>query len=285
MNCAFNSSPHTFNFKLHLLMPDCRKTPEEVKKLDEEDRYTYRMGSSDGTIAYHFTLGGVSAQNRTLRCLLDGVPHARYQVPLCCPICRAGLGMFIYAKTGNKELSENQQRKNRNTMLFGSSHMKKTHPVLVSKPVSAMEAFEQNVTAMTQVSAKQFRAGPSAASLRATAAGQPQLSPTSAGVKRKPEQDISTDRLLKRPAVPIQVDRCQTMTPKCAGLVITKAKCQQKASVSSSAVVRPKSRKKPAKPRTNDYYVDEDGQVNYDKPEGWHPDDEEESNYGESEED
>ena len=270
-------------------MPDHRKTPEEVKKLDEEDRYTHRMGSSDGTIAYHFTCGGVSAQNRALHCLLNGVPHVRYQVPLCCPICKAGLGMFIYAKAGNKELSENQQRKNRNTMLFGSSHMKRTHPVLESKPVSAMEAFEQNVTAMTQVSAKQFRAGPSAASLRSTTAGQvePQLSPTSVGVKRKPQQDISADRLIKRPAVPIQVDRSQTMAQESTDLAITKAKSQQKTYIPSTALVHSKSRnvKKPAKPRTNGYYVDEEGQVNYDKPKGWHPDDEDESYYDESEED
>jgi hypothetical protein len=87
------------------LMPDHRFTAEEIDEMDAKDRDTHPMTTTDGTVAYHFTLGGCRAQDRALALLLE--THVRkakrIQVPLCCcPICKSGLGQYIFSRQGNE---------------------------------------------------------------------------------------------------------------------------------------------------------------------------------------
>ena len=241
-------------------MPDHRKTPQQIKKMDAQDRISHPMHISDGTIAYHFTLGGNSGQCKALQYLLSDKP-SRYQIPLCCPICKSSVGMYIYSAEGMEALSENQQRKNRNTMLFGKSHMKRTHPVLKREPVPPEKLFEPNVTQAAEVVAKRFRAGPAASSTRPTQELPPSISPVT-GVKRKPQPMMSTKQVMKRSktvseapihlALPV-VRQHMPVTPAAAATLPPLSTCERK---------------------PNHYYVDAEGQTHYDKPRGWHPDDE-----------
>ena len=174
---------------------DCkrRKTPEEIIEQDATDLETHPMKASDGATVYHFALGGSSAQIKTLECFFqEEEPHSRYQISLCCPLCKSGLGMYIYPKNGIQALSENQQRKNRNTMLFGKSHMKRTHSNLESRLVPVTEAFEQSVTPAADVAPKRYRAGPAKSSKSAapaTAMSRPSKSPSPV-IKRKIQHEV-----------------------------------------------------------------------------------------------
>lgn len=170
-----------------------RKTPKEVIEQDAEDCETHPMKASDGSTVYHFALGGSSAQIKTLKCFFpEEKPHSRYQIPLCCPLCKSGLGMYIYSKNGIKALSENQQRKNRNTMLFGKSHMKRTHSNLESRFAPVTRVFEQNVTPAVNVAPKRFRAGPAKSSKSAVpATSRPSNLPSPViSIKRKLQHEV-----------------------------------------------------------------------------------------------
>ena len=125
-----------------------RWAPERVAKADATDRITHPM-TSDDTIAYFFTLGGVTAQNKALHCALGS--HERHQVPLCCRLCNTGLGSYIYSSTSNRGLSDNQQRKNRNIMLFGKAHLK-SHGLFPLQLVPLTRVGVPNVAPVEEIS-------------------------------------------------------------------------------------------------------------------------------------
>lgn len=251
-------------------MPDQRKTPEEIKKLDAADRITHPMETSDGTVAYHFALGGGSAQTKALQCSLDAKLICQlYQVPLCCPICKSGLGLYIYSKAGMQALSENQQRKNRNTMLFGKSHMKRTHPALERQFDPEAQPHESNVTQVAEVVPKRFRAGPSTSSVQPTS-GPPHSTPPINGVKRKLQNESAPEQVTKRSKAVLQQSQVSISKAAPGSSVRQRTSCKP-----TATATRP--RLNTCERRKNDYYVDAEGQTYYDKGKGWHPDDEHES--------
>ncbi len=134
---------------------DRRWSIQTKQSADTEDCRTHPM-TVDGTMAYYFTPGGISAQNKALCCAIGS--HERHQVSLCCRFCRAALGAYIFSNSGNQALSSNQQRKDRNTLNFGQSHLNKNHGEVDLQPAPMKSAGELNVLPAEQMTAKQFRA-------------------------------------------------------------------------------------------------------------------------------
>ncbi len=147
-----NQRSHNLKHFFFNLMPDFngpRWSAQKKEEADAEDCRTHAI-TVDSTFAYYFTPGGIRKQDKALHCALEA--YERHQVPLCCRECKAGLGSYIYSRSGNQGLSENQQRKNRNIMLFGKSHLKSAHGLLALQSVPLTRVGEPNLTAAQQIS-------------------------------------------------------------------------------------------------------------------------------------
>ena len=270
---------------VHLSMPDHRYTCKQVEQMDAEDRQSHPITMSDGTIAYHFTLGGDSVQRKVLSAFSSLQNMERHQVPLCCPICKSGLGSYIYSKRGSQNLSSNQQRKNRNVMLFGKSHWKRSHPSVELQPVQISEACDHkrsdnNVTQVADVAAKRFRAGPPPSKTT----DRKITCPITAVKRKQPDSETgASDRLQAagKPITPLMRNTAYKDNGDSARHPSAQTKCVPKPTSTENIAKRRKSiiAKRDEKKsnhcprRPNDYYMDAEGQIDYEHPRGWHPDD------------
>lgn len=266
------SHPHGQTGALFAMANPCdhRKSYKDVVMLDAADRNSHPMTISDGKLAYHFALGGSRGQDKALQGILQLMscpPPARYQVPLCCPVCKAGLGSYIYSSSGIQALSENQQRKNRNTMLFGKSHCKRTHALLTLQVKSCNSISETTSTPAEQTVAKRFRAGPS--TIASSKTHRPSEPTAYISSKRKHDSDDSTpgpaDRSVKQrvkaPAQPFSSAlKFQARTTMAADEVPARV----------AMVHGALTRVSPSHRHTSEgYCIDANGEMRFDKAVGW----------------
>jgi len=139
----------------------------------------------------YFSLACTSVMNtHLLRSLKESNASSvaeRWEWDMRCPICESFLGCWIcVVDTSEIKLSDNQQRKNRNTALLAKSHYKKYHAL--EKAISLVQSHER----LRSAPAAQSKVTPVASTL------PPKISARhSQGVKRKSNNTAAVSKKLR----------------------------------------------------------------------------------------